>query len=158
MSQFLEEIKSRLEDAQKRFQATAQALQAAQQQHQAVSQEVGSLQYLLQVETRKTQGADATTTDSPQAIRTIHTAIASADRGEVNKTELVRDALRQHPNGLLAVDIWKSVSGQIKHRPYFYSILKRLRDEGEVLQRRSKYILKISAKPEEDKEQAGMVQ
>ena len=160
MSQFLEEIKARLEDAQKRFQASATTLQAAQQQHQAISQEVGSLQYLLQVEMRKTQGTEAATANSQQIVRTVtvQATLASADHGEVNKTELVRDALRQHPNGMLAIEIWKTVSGQIKHRPYFYSILKRLRDKGEVLQRRGKYVLKITAKPEESKDQAIMVQ
>jgi hypothetical protein len=157
MNQFLEELKSRMEDAQRRLQLAAAALQAAQVQHQAIAQEFGSLQFLFQVETRKAQGGAAHAASVPQqaAIRAQVTPIQSppADQTEPNKTELVRDVLRQHPDGMQPKDLWKAVSGQIGHRPYLYSILKRLRERGDVFQKRGKYFPKMTPKPEDGKEQ-----
>jgi leucyl aminopeptidase len=160
MNQFLEDLKARMADAQKRLQAAAMALQTAQQQHQAVAQEFGSLQYLFQIETRKAQGnspnaisqAIVTTTRHVQAPQQDH-----QDHAEINKTKIVRQILQEHPNGMEPNDLWKAVSNQIAYRPYLYSILKRLRDKGDVFKKRGKYFPRITPKPEDGKEQA-MVQ
>ena len=71
----------------------------------------------------------------------------------LNKTNIVRNLLRQHPTGMSAVDIWKEVGGQFNHRPYLYSVLKRLRDRDEIVKRRNKYCLTSIPKAEEAKEQ-----
>jgi hypothetical protein len=71
-----------------------------------------------------------------------------------NKTDVVRNLLKQHPAGMSAVDIWKEVGEQFTHRPYLYSILKRLRDRQEIVKRRTRYFLTVIPKAEEAKEQA----
>jgi len=72
------------------------------------------------------------------------------DTSEVlNKTDIVRSLLKQHPTGMSAVDIWKAVGAQFNHRPYLYSVLKRLRDRQEIVKRRNKYCLTVIPKSEE---------
>lgn len=164
MNQFMIELKTRLEDAQKRFTAATAELQAAQARHQAIAQEVGSLQFLFNSEMRKEQGN--ATPEQLSVASTVKTVTNSfsvgatlrTDRAEGNKTEIVREILQQHPNGITPNDLWKSVSSQIAYRPYLYSILKRLKDKGDVLQKRKKYFPKLVSKPEEGKESHGMIQ
>jgi hypothetical protein len=69
----------------------------------------------------------------------------------VNKTNLIRDVLRQHPNGITPVEVWREVKGHIE-RNYVYSVLKRLKDSKQVSERRGKYYLQVMPKSEEDKE------
>jgi hypothetical protein len=45
------------------------------------------------------------------------------------------------------------VGAQFNHRPYLYSVLKRLRDRQEIVKRRNKYCLTVIPKSEEAKEQ-----
>lgn len=152
MTQFADELKSRLDDAQKRFQAAAQELQAAQAKHQSVGQEVGSLTYLYQMEVRKSQNTDSASALAPTTI-TVPANIVQNPRPprdrEANKTEAVRQILRDHPSGMVPNELWKAVNGQIHYRPYLYSILKRLKDRGDVFQKRGKYFFRADEKPEQ---------
>src|ERR1051326_8895490 len=100
MSQFLEEVKTRMEEAQKRLQAAMATLQQAQAQHNAAAQEFGSLQHLYQLEMRRSQGAvnpavpQIASNPTAPAAPNSHTA----ENGK-NKSEIVRQMLRDHPTG-----------------------------------------------------------
>ena len=69
------------------------------------------------------------------------------NKPEENKTQAVRDLLRQHPTGMTPVEIWKQLETKMSNRAYLYSVLKRLRDKGDARERRGKYFLIL--KPEE---------
>jgi len=90
----------------------------------------------------------------PQAPTTSATKQPSAApesaASDVNKTELVRELLAQHPEGMTPGEVWTVLKNQIP-RAYVYSILKRLKDADEVIyqRRRKKYSLRVAPKPEE---------
>jgi hypothetical protein len=155
MSQFLEELKIRLGDAQKRLQAAQLKHQTAQAELQAIVQEYNSLQHLANVEAAKIQESAGAPITVNVSSRMGQPVLSSGS--ETNKTETIRELLRQHPAGMTPTDIWKEVKGQMVHRPYLYSILKRLKDKDEVCVRRGKYIAKITPKSDEGKGQT-MVQ
>jgi hypothetical protein len=155
MSQFLEELKSRLTDAAKRLQAAQQKAAFAQAELQAVNQEYSSLQHLANVEAARTQQSAGTPITVSVSSRMGEPVLPQGS--ETNKTETIRELLRQHPAGMTPTDIWKEVKGQMAHRPYLYSILKRLKDKDEVCVRRGKYIVKLTPKSEDGKGQT-MVQ
>src|SRR5436309_1135390 len=129
MSQFIEELKARMAEALKRLQAAQQRSQAAQAELQAVSQEYNSLQHLINVEvSRNPESAGPITVNVESRIAQP----ALPQTSETNKTETIRELLRQHPTGMTPTDIWREVKDQMAHRPYLYSILKRLKDKDEV--------------------------
>lgn len=151
MSQFLDELKTRLAEVLKHLQAAQQKAQVAQAELQAVNQEYNSLQFLANVETARIQQSAGTPITATVASRIPQPALPQAS--ETNKTETIRELLRQHPTGMTPTDIWKEVKGQMAHRPYLYSILKRLKDKDEVAVRRGKYFVKMLPKPEESRGQ-----
>lgn len=167
MVKILDEIRARLAEAQKRlaeatvkFQAAQAALQGAQHNHNVwhmalqVEQRDESI---LQAKAIEKQLPLPTTTQKADPIAAPIAADAAehpADNSEAtNKTDVVRNLLRQHPAGMSAVEIWKEVGAQFNHRPYLYSVLKRLRDRDEIVKRRTKYCLVVIPKAEEAKEQ-----
>lgn len=169
MTNFLEELKIRHADAQKRLQAVQQEMQAMQARFQAVAQEFNSLQLLLSVELakQKSLASDAETgqATTPKTITVVASASGSAPQvtsgqttppvaSEINKTDMIRELLRQYPGGITPKELWKQVQTRMTHRAYLYSVLKRLKDKGEVMIKRGKYIAKIMPKPEEEREQS----
>jgi hypothetical protein len=159
MSQFIEMLKSRLENAQQRVTASQQRLQIAQVDHQAVMQEFQSLQTLINVEsarehreTHEQERASATNNRPPVVVRSqiiapIPVSAPQVAAGEPNKTDMVREILRQHADGLTPAQVWTRAKDQID-RPYVYSVLKRMKDKKEVIARAGKYYLQV-AKPRE---------
>ena len=168
MSQFLEMLKARFADAQQRLQVATANLQKAQLEHQAVMQEFGSWQNAIAVESRREQQQQilpAPPAQPAKAVTVIATApIVSqqswgsspaavapvlqtppANESEVNKADLIRGVLRQHPNGITPADVWREVREQVG-RAYVYSVLKRLKDRKQVAERRGKYFLQIAPK------------
>jgi type II secretory pathway pseudopilin PulG len=174
MAKILEEIQSRLAEAQKRLAETTQALQVAQQAQQAAQHNFNVWNMALQIEQRDEQRRVAAATekqlslpatqpeskpqpksDSELELEDFVDAVLSEDASEgVNKTDTVRDLLRRHPTGMTAVDIWAEVRSDFKHRPYLYSVLKRLRDREEIIKRRGKYCLKLIPKTQEAQDQS----
>jgi hypothetical protein len=161
MSEFLENLRSRFAESQKRFVAKQQQLAAVNAEFQAVAQEFNAWQTLLNLETRKEQAA-ATISVSPEHTQTPNVAALAISgspsattmpAAELNKTEIVRELLRQHSAGMTPSEIWKQVKAQIPHRPYLYSVLKRLKDKGDITDKRGKYYFKFAPKPEEAKDQ-----
>jgi hypothetical protein len=176
MSDFLHKLQTELVGAKDRFgiaqkkfttaqqesQAANQRLQAAQAEFQTAAQEMNSYQTLVNVWTKKAQEqATAPSPAMPDRLvievrsEAVETTSVSPSGSDANKTEKVRDLLRQNPSGMTPGDIWAKVESGMKNRAYLYSILKRLTDRGDAKEKRGKYYLiqKI-----EENQQTQMVQ
>src|SRR5438270_2411404 len=152
METFLETLKARLIESTKKMQDAQQRAAIAQSEYQTATQECAGWQKAFEAETRREQQSASKTivvVDSKKF--TIEPAPQlPSDAPEPNKTDLIREVLRQHPAGVTPPDLWKALSGKIVHRPYLYSVLKRLRDKKEVAVRRGKYVLNLVPKNEEE--------
>jgi hypothetical protein len=183
MANILDEIKTRLAEAQKQLVEATQTLSVAQQKHQAAQHNFNIWNAALQIEQREEQLRQAATAEkqpdlpipnlptvavrisTPNGVAVFNGLPAtlapqqeSADEQDVpSKTDIVRNLLREHPAGMSAVDLWKTVGSRFGHRPYLYSILKRLRDRGEIQKRRNKYTLAATPKSEEEKVQPNQI-
>jgi hypothetical protein len=168
MAKILEEIQTRLAEAQKQLAEATQSLTLAQQKHQAAQHNFNVWNMAFQVEQRDEQLKQAVAIEkqselplsgtkpqsvSPLAVIEQHIEQQADNSESPNKTDVVRNLLKQHPSGMSAVDIWKEVGAQFNHRPYLYSVLKRLRDRNEIAKRRNRYCLTVIPKAEEAKEQ-----
>ena len=145
MSAFLEQLKIEMADAQKRMTDAQQEFQRAQVVFQAAAQEFQSYQNIVLARTKKEQegstlgaGKGATV---PAAL-----PLQQNENDDVNKTDLVRDLLRQHPGGMTGGELWSAVKTKFPHRQYVYSVLKRLKKKGDVVQKRKKFV--FQTKPE----------
>jgi len=170
MSEFVDMLKERLADAQRRLQESQANLQQAQAKHQAVAQEFSSLQTLISIEmtaeqrkaaevtaermkdirVRLQRGIEAVNLSAPNntaavVIQSNSPAAPLNDAGAFtpNKTDIVREVLRQHTNGITPGQVWLRVKDQVD-RPYIYSVLKRMKDRKEVTERRGKYYLQVA--------------
>jgi len=158
VSTFLETIKLRLVETQRQHQEATVKFQKAQAEFQSIAQKLQSWQIAFQTETLReqaeaaqAQGTTLQVTPAKPMQNPAITTIASAESqigGAVNKTEIIRQQLRQHPAGMTGKELWDAVKVQISYRPYVYSVLKRLRDKDEVILRRKKY--RLVPKPGED--------
>ena len=172
MSKIIEELQVRSTEAKKKLDEATAALQAAQTAHGLALQNFNVWNLALQIETRDEQQRQAAAIEKQLPLpETKSESMLVIDRSNdddvfvvddlpdmgVTKTDIVRNLLRQHPGGMTAPDIWKQVRSQFQHRPYLYSILKRLRDREEVAKRRGKYFLKLEPKIEEVKDQQSIV-
>ena len=171
MSEFLEKLKERQLDAQKRLQVAQVALQKAQAEHAALAQEFTSWSHAVQTEMRREQQEigvqqvatptivvravrdpespliNAPTTTPPSVVlSSMPTAQGDGD-SEINKTNLIRETLRTHPAGMRPVDVWRNVRDQVP-RPYVYSVLSRMKQKKQAIERRGKYYLQIADRSE----------
>lgn len=155
MSAYLENLKADLVEAQKKAQEAQAELQRVNLIFQAAHADFQALQRIVEKQTRKEQSA---TPHAESAVGPVDAAVAetaeSVGKPEINKTKLIRDALRQHP-GATPSDLFESVKAHVG-RAYLYSVLKRLRDNEEVIFRRKKYFLKDI--PKEDSKEHALVQ
>ena len=163
----LEELRNRHHGAQLRFQESQQAFQIAQaasakaqaelqkaQQAFAVAQQqfVGwSTAYsaVMAEEAARKQAAEQaqlqlpnTPTPAPLAVQVPQPEPVQAG-DQKSKTDVIRDLLRQNPQGLTPTEIWSQVHEQFKYRAYLYSVLKRLTDREELRLSRGKYAFRI---------------
>ena len=69
------------------------------------------------------------------------------------KTELIRELLRQHPQGMTATEIWTELRDRLRHRAYLYNVLKRLEKNEGLSCRRDKYAFRTV--PQESRDQEG---
>ncbi len=168
MSEFIDMLRQRLNDAQKRLLDSQTHLQEAQAKHQAVAQEFSSLQTLINIEMAKAQGSlqpggqpqpvgaqpgapfrvvispRPTTAPAPMATPQPHALPGVAESPAINQTEMIREVLRQHTNGITPAQVWIKVKEHVE-RNYVYSVLKRMKDKGEVKERRGKYYLQVDS-------------
>jgi hypothetical protein len=138
MNEFLETLKRGMHEAQLKFQIAQQKMNQFQGEFQKAAQEFQAWQTLVNLETAKQQQGIATTAQPVAApINQNHTSSLEG----TNKTDMVRELLRQHPAGMSPADIWKEMEPNMKTRAYLYSVLKRLKDKGDARERRGKYFL-----------------
>jgi hypothetical protein len=162
--ELIEELLQRNANAQKRLQEATAKLQAAQQEHQAALADSGTWQSAINAVKKEmaAQNQPQPNSGQPAAATTPQQQIPisqpPAAKEEVNKTDLVRQILRQHPEGTRPTDIWRQLANQLKHRAYLYSILKRLKDRDEVSEKRGKYFTKGVPKIEEENRISTVVQ
>jgi hypothetical protein len=171
---FIEMLRQRHQEAAKRLQLAQAKLQAAQADFNLAAQQNNSWQVAVTAEIQRVQ-QDAAAQEAEQRSIDVHPAaetpkptVASAlppststpPPPEINKTELVRDVLRQHPNGVTPVDISKELKNQVTVA-YVHSVLYRLKDREEIGRKRGgKYYLKQQPQPghtEEPIEQDGAI-
>jgi hypothetical protein len=163
VQEFVEICKERFTDCQRRFGTAHQNLQKAQQEFAQAQLEHNNWQGVLNSElarlarlqqaAQENQGTLPMVPAVPNAIE-AHKQVplsASESAAEINKTELVRELLSQHAEGMTPGEVWAVLKNQIP-RPYVYSILKRLKDADEVIynRRRKRYSLRVNAKNEEE--------
>lgn len=144
MSNLIEVLKARVADAQTRLQKSQQALIEAQKEHEAALKEFSTWQAALEIEGRK---ADDFTGIAATPEPVTHDQTASS----LSKAELIRNVLRQNPAGVTPANIWRAVRDKVKHRPYVYSVLTRLKQKNAVTVKRGKYFLLPT--PDEQEEQ-----
>jgi tRNA U34 5-carboxymethylaminomethyl modifying enzyme MnmG/GidA len=164
MDDFLETLKIRAADAQKRMQEAQQRLGVVQAEFQAAAQEFNSWNHAVITETRKLQQLAIDTSATPSQGVTAKLAIeppvssSGITKNESNKTEVVRVFLKDHPSGATPKFLWEQLGSQLGYRAYLYSVLKRLKDKDQVHVRRGKYFYKHQPQPEENQSPNGIVQ
>jgi hypothetical protein len=142
------------------FQAAQQRLNAAQAEYQLAAQEFQAFQTLVNMHTRKQQAA-AGTPPAATIVRTVPVnpalpanstvnqhaptpqSATDDNKSDGNKTQAVRELLRQHQTGMTPAEIWKQLETKLSNRAYLYSVLKRLRDKGDARAKRGKYYLNL---------------
>jgi hypothetical protein len=160
MTKILDELQARVADSKVRLDAATKTFQIAQAAFQQAQQDHSIWTSAWQAEVREVQRQAAIaiekqlplpTNSEPEIEDFVDDIIDAVEdgSGSTNKTDTVRDLLRRHPAGMSAIDIWAEVRSDFKHRPYLYSVLKRLRDREEIIKRRGKYCLKLIPKAEE---------
>jgi hypothetical protein len=163
MIPILQELQTRSEDAKKHLEEATKAFQVAQQALQIAQTNFNIWNSAFQIELREEQQRKASAeanqlplpAPKPEPLPAIAEDVEVGDDASeaINKTDVVRHLLHDHPAGMTAIEIWKQVGSMFKHRPYLYSVLKRLRDRDEVVMRRKKYCLKLATKLGEVKDQ-----
>jgi hypothetical protein len=149
-----------LATAQATFQKSQAALSLAQQQMQGWSIALVTVEAeeaeRLQVKNEKQLDLPAVseTPETQPPTSPLQQPEGAAEAG--GKTEMIRDLVRQHPQGITATEIWSHVQDRFNHRAYLYNILKRLTKNGEFSERKGKYVSRIAA-PEVRQEGAAMV-
>jgi hypothetical protein len=160
MGQFLEECKSRLAEAQKRFQEAQQNMAMATQAFQVAQNEMGIWNGAVATEMRrleleKQQKPSGVPSGVPPEKNLLEQS-SSVPNAEVNKTDMIRDILRQHPAGMTPAELWKALNGQVA-RDYVYAVLKRLKDREEVAYKRKKYSLRAQAAAKTENAQSSVI-
>jgi hypothetical protein len=150
MSDFLETLKQRQADAQRRLATATSNLQKAQQEHQQISQEFASWSNAVAAESRREQdstrdsGQQLPKPETPKPVVTASGTVVffedSEPVAEVNKTHLIREVLQQNPSGLRPVSVWQRLQDQVP-RAYVYSVLSRMKQKKQVRESRGKYFL-----------------
>ena len=139
-----------LKDGTPEFQAASQKFQRIQLEHQSANQELNSLKILINLETQKDAAAHTVPAQPVSGKPTPAEAPAvEAIEPDINKTAIIKDALRQHPTGMTPGELWQTVKDQIPRRNYVYAVLGRLKDREQVTVRRGKYYFRIVNKVDE---------
>jgi len=176
----LEELQARHREAQVRLQDTTQAFQMAQQAHATATATLQKTQQALATAQQQFHGwntavstvaaeiaaqQEAVRASQPElpipnsapAVQPIPTASVPIEAAEPpNKTDMIRELLVHHPQGMAPTEIWSHVRDQFKHRAYLYNVLKRLTDREELCLRRGKYMIRIV--PQATKEETATIQ
>jgi hypothetical protein len=183
-SPFLETLKTRVTESQKRWQEAQHKLTVAQQEFQLAQNEFVNWQGVLQAEMRRLGQLPPVPPPPPPGqpqpqqrvltssggIRVIPAQVAVANQpqppapnsgppaqdlanSDVNKTELIREVLRQHPAGMTPKEIRIALKDEVS-RDYVYAVLKRLKDRDQIVfqRKKRKYFMRVPQKGEESKQ------
>jgi hypothetical protein len=157
MDPLLDGMRERLEKAKARLAKAQLGFQAAQAEMQAAAGECSIWNSALSLVMRDEEKRLAESHEkqipmnlpelqpTPSAEKATENGgpLQAAQAGAaINKTEKVREVLREHETGITPAGIWTEVQDHFSGRPYLYAVLKRLRDNDEVSIRRGKYQLK----------------
>jgi hypothetical protein len=151
MSEYLESLKADLAQAQKRLQDAQVEAQRINVIFQNAHADVQALQRIVDNQLRKEQQPAAAANGiagGEEAQNVIASAEPQGEVPELNKSKLIRETLRQHA-GMTPGEVFDVVKAHVG-RAYVYSVLKRMRDNNQVIIRRKKYYLN----PEEVKTEA----
>ena len=151
MNVLLERLKTGLVAAQKKQAEVLKQFQAVQAEYNAATQEVLGYQKVLENETRIEEQQATLAGMAKDGVKALEGIGEESTASIPNKTQLIREALEQNP-GMTPADTWKAVRGKIKSRNYVYSVLKRLKDRKQLIERRGKYYLPATPKTEEGNE------
>lgn len=148
MSELIDRLREGLGEAQKRQAEVAKRLQSVQGEWASACAEVNGYVKVIELETRREMEKAATETPAENSSVAQSNESSENDGDTVNKTQVVRDALEAHP-GLTPAQLWGAVKTSIPKRTYVYSVLKRLKDRKQVIEKRGKYYLPPNQKTEE---------
>jgi hypothetical protein len=141
MNTFLETLKVRADEAQKRFAAAQQELQAAQAKLNVTTQEFSAWHHAYAAELAKEKAKNPPIDAQLQLPSASIPAVTNGNGHEGNKTDLVRELLQQNQTGMTPGEIWQRMEKQIGNRAYLYSVLMRLSDRVIAKARRGKYFV-----------------
>jgi hypothetical protein len=150
MSQMIDRLKEGLAEVQKRQVEIGKRFNVVQGEWAAVNAELNGYVKVIELETKREleKSASLPPVEGPSTL-----AEQQKDQ-DANQTQLVREALANHPGGLTPAQVWGAVKGKVTRRTYVYSVLKRLKDRKQVIEKRGKYCLPATPKIEEATEQA----
>jgi hypothetical protein len=162
MANILEELQSRasaalkrLQEAQAQFQAAQQKLAVAQQEHTAWATALNFEARRQQQERQQQEQKDLTPPSQP--VVPPETATPQLAAPDINKTDLIKQALARH-SGATPAELYKDVQQHVT-KAYLYAVLSRLNRNKSVKVKARKYYLQSVAKVEEVKpEQNPIVQ
>src|SRR5271157_4690306 len=106
---FLEELKTRLQEATRKLGDAQKEMLAAQARFQAIAQEHGSLQHLINVEQATRQRANEQQDNFFPEIQKQEPPQSTVPLPAENQTDTVRNLLKQHPTGITPRDMWKQL-------------------------------------------------
>jgi hypothetical protein len=152
MSTFLDMLRQRMTEAQKRTNETQKAMEEAQVAHDSATRDYNSWARAFQAEAKR-EGVAASSEATGQESRS-----GVPEGTDANQTELVRQVLRQNPTGVTPAEIWGKLKKQIPRRNYVYSILGRLKQRDQVSVRNGKYRPKLPMRESEGNETAMPIQ
>ena len=147
MSDFLEMLKIRAAEAQERANGTKQVMDAAQAAYMKAASEAASWNNALQAELRR-----AVQQEKIDEATDVVDSSPPVQLPEINKTEIIRNALRSRPTGLTPRDLWRLVRDDIPNRAYVYSVLNRLKARDQATVRRGKYYIRTQKQDSEPEE------
>lgn len=143
MSTFLDTLRQRMTEAQSRAASAQKALQDAQNEHTSAMRDYESWSRAFEAESKREGISVAKTVMVEISTKSPDATTEDAEGTERNKTELIRDVIKQHPAGVTPGEIWSTVKNQIPRRNYVYAVLGRLKDRDQVSVRNGKYRIKI---------------
>lgn len=100
--------------------------------------------------------SDVTPNVAVQSVSGVAQPGIDDNKSESNQTQAVRQLLREHSTGMTPGEMWKELQSQLSNRVYLYSILKRLKDRGDVREKRGKYYFNLKPPIEENHNHAAI--
>jgi hypothetical protein len=116
----------------------------AEARYNKLMQEEKALITLLSGRDEQTKGLEILPSPQQTYFQDIISAPESTDEAVVNKTEVIRQIIREHGvSGASPADVWRGVQKRNiqMHRNYVYAVLARLVDKNEVTQHDGRYTL-----------------